>query len=317
MLVAGDRLGPSMLIVFFGVLAVFLHKKQELLGVPPLLLLGFVHPLAGAVLACFFILMSKRTTRLVFAFSLLACIVCLVFGFVVASSPMPNYDLFGDLGLSPGLSIFMVIAAIIGLFVSWPLLNRGMHLFTILLFLLVILDRSLFPLALLGLASAAGLGINVILRRRWSWPLLRDSCVLLIACGIVFTGVSHSASVVKAEPSLAFSEALSGVRQFPDGVIVSDPSMAHFAEYFSGKPSVFSGASKSPVSSYAEFVRSPRYEDARRYLDGLDYSYAYIVLNRDMLGGERRGLAFIVENNERFINVTTNHDVEVWLHIRP
>ncbi|MFH1649310.1 MAG: hypothetical protein ABIA93_02070 [Candidatus Woesearchaeota archaeon] len=322
MLSSGSQLSPAALLLFLSVLTLFVgERKPALLFIPSLLLL-FTSPISWMFVTGIQSVLGVRTR--VWKISTIAGLLLLVFmritGLAIGIPRLIPLGFVADLGHATGQSIFLLILSILGIFIAWQSLPRRIQLAFVVFIVAIFFSSEVLLLSTFVTATLGGLGLNILLRRRWGFVILRDASILLVACGLLFSCLAYVSEGSKGLPSQHMAGALSTVKAFPAGVIITPFEFSSFSSYESGKSDFFyaSGGSETSKSAiYSALLNSTKYNEAAETLAKTGAKYNYIVLTSEDLAKERSGLAFLVENSERFISVARYSDVEVWLHIRP
>jgi len=81
----------------------------------------------------------------------------------------------------------------------------------------------------------AGIGFLSLWERRWEVDLVRTLTLILVVCGLLFTGLSYLTRAVGGEPRPSQAEAFRALAAYPPGTVFSHQDNGFYIEYFSGK----------------------------------------------------------------------------------
>lgn len=266
---------PSVVFVLFVVLSAFLAGKKERL------LFVSIHLVALAVFMAF-IFLSKQ---------------------IVLSVPV------SDFGAFVGFGIFDVVLASVGFVVLWK--NTKFLAFYSALFVLVLAQVAGFdalPYLLFVSAFFAGHGFYWLYKRGWQLDLVKQLTLILIVCGLVFSGVSYATRLSSAMPDSSLAASLGWLKEnsSSSSVVLSHETNRYFVGYF---------ANRSFTVANSTVFYSRNLEATRHALDR--YSVGYIFITPEMKQGlvwsrKDEGLLFLFRNQEMFQKVYDKEGIEIW-----
>ena len=220
-------------------------------------------------------------------------------------------DLVSDIGLAPGLSLFLLLLAILGIILSWTKkLVLPNILLGIALVMYVLRTESLFLMALI-LTSFAALAWQHLAQRQWQLPTLKQFTLLLLALGLLFSLLSRLERQAEPGPTAADLEASNWIRvNFPTGIIFSPLEKAYFLQYATGLPVqeyYHQQGNLTPAILSQEDVK-----DLFPLLENNNITIIYVSAPmREKLPSDQ-GFLFLLKN-ERFKLVHSNEEAEVWV----
>lgn len=147
-------------------------------------------------------------------------------------------ELISELGAPVGFATFGLFLAGVALFSAW---KHGLPYSATYLPILIIATGFLYfprqftlyfssPLALL-----AALGFLALWEMEWEVEIIRNLSILLIGCGLLFTGLSYLNRTVNSGPFPYQAEAFRELSQQFPGKVFSHPDNGFYIEYFSSK----------------------------------------------------------------------------------
>ena len=152
---------------------------------------------------------------------------------------------------------------------------------------------------------------------KWESKLIRDLTLLIVVCGLLFSGMSYINRLSLDKPSDEIFEALSKIPS--SKVVFSDIGYGNWISY-SGKKNVWD--SFSNVEGFDEIekdmnklVESRDYFETKEILD--KYEIEFILIDKDLRekwGGS--GLLYLLRYNEESFKKIYGEDVEVWRYFK-
>ncbi len=223
-----------------------------------------------------------------------------------------------DLGGTYGFSIFAFLLAIVGAVLVWK--HKKTYYGAYAIAIAFIIASFFFPNALvfanLLVSALAGIALAQLAQRKWELTFLRQGALLVLFCGLLFSGISHAVSLADKQPTPAFFKAL----EFPPGTILTHENYGFWVEM---------AGHKAVLDPLWEELPEPEDQkwDAAAIFSSTDliktnlllkkYNVTQVLITQEMKHGllwerEELGLAFIVENSETFKKVQTDSNIEVW-----
>lgn len=297
-------------------IAYFLLKKRIYISIICFLLMPlFSYQFSILVLlAGFLYFLYNKKKKLLLLFSLL---VILIFLLILNDF---NFDFISDFGGNLGLSVFGVFILLIGLGFFWKRKRFiGLYFICLLLFLLYLKFYWIIFLLNILLCLLVAFSLLNLFKMQWESRLVRDLTVLLLVCGLLFSGISFVKSLSSSMPNEGFFEALNAI---PSGsVVLSSMNNGHWISY-AGK--------KNVIDDFANFKGYKEREndvstlfatkDLKTAISILDkYNVNFILINEQMrhkLFWENEGLLYLLKYSNNFEKTYEKDDIEVWAYIR-
>lgn len=320
----------------------FLMKKGTLYTVLSLVffsiaaLSGVFHALVSAFIVFFYAFRYKKRLRR--GYLVIAAIV-----FVLLSYSLPVYlssekagfapfeilsSFFADLGNAAGISVFAALLALVGYVLVWKYKRKYylLYVFSIMLLAFSFFNNSLLIYSNLVISFLAGIAFVYFARMRWSLRILRDFTLIILFCGLLFSGFTAVFSLQDSLPDTPLANALIWLNLNSDegDVVFSHYSNGFWIEFMSKRPVVMDGLLK-----YTPNVNG-LYLDSRQVFetDDLDkarallskYDVKYIVITKNFYDGlvwdkREKGLDFLLTNDETFKKVQQNSYVVIYEYI--
>jgi hypothetical protein len=190
----------------------------------------------------------------------------------------------------------------------------------LLIFASIYLNFVMFYLDLV-VAVLGAIGILKILERKWESDFIKIFSVLILVCGVIFSGLSFIKQMSLMEPSLRQIEALNylGEKSNPGSVIFSYYDRGLWFNYMGNKNVM------DPNFFYAPNVNE-RWKDSLVLLNSNDidttleildkYKVDYIWLDRQVkerfYGPNEINFLYQLKYDQRFKVIYRNLDVEIW-----
>ena len=168
------------------------------------------------------------------------------------------------------------------------------------LFMLSSYVESLRVLLLIPLVVLASGEIQRLLERDWELDFLKIASTILLACLALFVVVTHTQSVILAQPTESLVELIETANEDSRmGSLLVTPEIAHSAQYFSDRPIVVLNPDNPLLNEVSITEIGP-------YLVSRDVRF---ILAQQ--GDE--GFFFLVTNNEKFIKISQDQEYSLWL----
>ncbi|PIU29677.1 hypothetical protein COT07_04540 [Candidatus Woesearchaeota archaeon CG07_land_8_20_14_0_80_44_23] len=273
---------------------------------------------------------KKRFSALLGIFALMSVtyiITIAKFGLLPISFGKSLSSIVLELGALSGIGIFELILAGIGLLYAWASKDRN-YLpisMTALLLLLFLFGMNVSVYLAFACAFFSSLAINFLDERKWSLNILRGASIILILCGLLFSGLTFMGRAVNMEPDSGIVDAFSWLsNNYSGGNVLSVPKNGFYTEYFGMK--AFSDDNFEYAPNLEQRLNASQQIFYSRDLDKTMAELAknnitYIVITPEMKNGlvwrkEQEGLLFLLRNNETFKNVhlesTQAGSIEIW-----
>jgi len=233
--------------------------------------------------------------------------------------------LFSDFGSKFGISLFLFLLAIFGIYYKWHDKLRYVLIYLILLILLIAsfyLPQLLFVL-FTSLAILAAYGLFGIISYEWKSDILKKITILIVLCGLLFSSLSYISRIPEFTPTGDFIEGLNYLEGLEEGIVFSHYSRGTYISY-----------AKKPNFMDTKFTYAPdfnqRYEDSERILHGKNIKETVALINRynikyfwidkelreKLWGKNDIELLFLLKYSpENFEKIFDNGDVEIYEYI--
>ena len=231
-----------------------------------------------------------------------------------------NLNIISDFGSNIGLSIFGIFIVLFGFGFSWKK-KKLIHLYIIgfLLFLVSLKFSWVIFLLNIPFSLLIAFNLNNLVSAKWESGLIKELTVLLLICGLLFSGISSVKSLSEEEPNEGLFTALG---MLPRGsVVLSHHSNGHWISY-SGMKNVIDGFVnfeniEERDRDVNELFRTRDFNIATNILN--KYNVDYILVDNKMKHGlvwseEEEGLLFLLKYSEDFEKIYEN-DIEIWRYL--
>jgi len=272
--------------------------------------------MVAAIVLLLFLLFTRKGNAKVHATLILLIVVLLATGYyspaIAPNGGIAHY--LSDIGGIYGFGIFAFLLAIVGALQTWKhkKLYYGAYGTGIAFFIASFLFPDVLVFANVLVSVLAGVALANLALRKWQLDFLRGAVLLVIFCGLLFSGVSQGVSLAKLPPSADFFDALS----LPRGVVLSDEKYGFWIEA-AGHRAMIDSLVDDPL----------RHDDVRRLLNATDldlarslfekYNVTYVLITHEMENGlfwqrENQGLSFLTSNEGVFRKVQETQGARVW-----
>lgn len=223
-----------------------------------------------------------------------------------------------DFGGVYGYSIFATLLALIGAILIWN--YKTTYYSSFVLFTALIITSyfipHLLPYTNIIISALAGIALSALAKRKWRITYLRNITLLILFCGILFSGISHAVTLADTQPTPALFDALN----IPPGTVLA-PEQYGFWIQAAGHRTLLDPlwqhtphANEQYQDAYALFMTTEP-QTAQHLID--KYDITYILITPEMENGlvwerEEQGLSFLVENSETFKRLETGTSIRVW-----
>jgi len=234
--------------------------------------------------------------------------------------------ILSDFGSKLGISIFVLVLGFIGIYYHWKDNFRYIFIYLAVLISLLISVYIIqsFVLVFPFLTFTAAYGIVALIKHEWKSNILKQITILIIICGLLFSGLSYINRISTFTPTAGFGEGLSYIKELNSTGII-------FSDYIRG---VYISYAKKSNFMDAKFLYAPnfkqRYADSGRILHGKNiketvalinrYNIDYIWIDKELkesLWGKTdiELLFFLKYSPENFEKVFDNGDVEIYKYV--
>jgi hypothetical protein len=318
---------------------VFIQKKWSWLSIPLVVLLPFFNIvlLASLIICMFFYVyfQNKKKRKLFFTLLLVGLVVSLAYyGFMLYNTGIPHnftieesnwmnffqYMLY-DFGSGFGIGIFLLVLVIVGMSSKWDKKYTNLFMFFSVFALIVFSFFRIEVLIILNMffCVIGAWGIESFLDKRKSSTFITYTLIIVL-CGLVFSGISQLDNLVESEPNAAMVDALDYLETREDGVVLSDYRNGIYINY---------AGHKNVIDENYLFVddAEERFNDVTsvyyyRDLDSVEeifekYDIKYVLIDEQMKEEiweyDSQGLLFILQYTRDFIKLYDKDGVEVWI----
>ena len=280
---------------------------------------GTAYTIAAIAFMLILILTIKKDTKHLAA-TAIACMIILILGYAPSYVPHPGSmsEYISDLGGTYGFSIFALLLAIVGAILIWEHKQKYYGAYAI--FIIFLISSVFFPglivFANVLVSGLAGVALASLAQRKWELNFLRQAALLVLFCGLLFSGISHAVILADKPPTRAFFKAI----EFQPGTILTHEQYGFWIE---------SAGHKAVIDPLWKELTEPeeRTWDAAALFSSTDlqktsillkkYNITHVLITPEMKHGllwerEQQGLDFLVENSETFKRLQTGSNIKVW-----
>ncbi|HIJ11771.1 TPA: hypothetical protein HA278_06955 [Candidatus Woesearchaeota archaeon] len=228
------------------------------------------------------------------------------------SIPQLSADFISDLGGMSGMSFFVIMIALVGLFTAWKrksfIVTYFFLLFTIATYIYA--PQTIFVLTLVTIVFAA-FGLQKLVERKWILEGIRTFTLLLLLLGLLFSLSTYEQRLHTFSPMADQVDALTWLHDTTPGDVrvFSNAENEHFIRYFAERDA-FSSYNKNQQKTDAIF-NATSVSLLFRLLEEDNIKYIYLTpqLKQEL---ERNQQFIYLLENERFKLEYHANDVEVW-----
>lgn len=295
--------------VLFLLLAYFVFDKKYLKAGITFFFIPFFDLISAffifAMLICYFLYIKRKR---LFLYSLIFLLLILNFVFYKNF----NFNFISDFGSKIGLSIFSVFLFFVGFGLFWRK-KRFLLLYLICLILFLFYLKFSWLLIYLNLFLAILVTVCFIelFERGWESNIIKNMTLLLLVCGLLFSGLSYAKAISEDVPNEEFFVALGLIE---DKAVVFSSFENRYLINYAGKRSVV----ESERRDFDDILMLRDAEITKFLLDKYNVEYILIdnKMEKDIWGGERKGLLWVLNyDTEHFINIYYGKYVAIWRYI--
>ncbi|MBW2969868.1 hypothetical protein KY319_01970 [Candidatus Woesearchaeota archaeon] len=321
-LIASGTLGSPNSFVLALILAGawLVRTKWWWLSIPVFILASIsalAYTIAAFTLLLLLILIQKNKKALIPA---IICVVIFAINYYPPKIPIQKgiIQYISDLGGIYGFSIFAALLAIVGAALVWKYKKTYYGAYAV---VIIFLATSFFMPELLIFANIlisalAGIALSKLAERKWQLSFLREAALLVLFCGLLFSGISQAVNISKMQPMPEFFKAL----EFPPGTVLTHENYGFWVEIAGHKAITDPLWKEIPDSKdikwdVAMMFGSTEMEKTEKLLK--EYNITHILITPEMKHGlvwerEEQGLNFLVENNEMFKKIKQETSIGVY-----
>lgn len=233
--------------------------------------------------------------------------------------PLPETitQFISDFGGTYGFSIFALLLAIVGMTLVWKHKTHYYATFTLVLAGLIttFFQPHLIIFANLIISALAGEALSKLANRKWNLPYMRNATLLVLFCGLLFSGIAHAKTLANLDPQEDF---FNNLPKEPSTIFTHE-NYGFWLSYSGHTPLI------DPLWT---LVPDPdeQYGDAMTLFRTIDldtanalinkYNITHILITDEMHGlvweRDDQGLAFLVGNSETFKTTQTGKTLTIW-----
>ncbi len=294
---------------------------------------GALHTLMAAVSWYFFIAHGRSSKKIFGAFIAASSILLLSYhvprylsqNVILLAQPNHLAQFIADFGGTTGISVFSLLLAGMGFVLMWK--HKKTH-YSMLAASLVIVCWSFFEPHLmvyttLLTAFFGGIAFASLACMRWKVKMLKNFCLLVLFCGLLFSTIS-TAAVLRDQPPLPETrEALLWLKDnaLPGKTVFTHYTNGFFVEYWAHHP-VLTDAAYSQADTAEELFKdsqelfmSNNLVTTSKLLE--KHQVGYILITQDMREGlvwekPGSGLDYLLTNNETFKKLHSTNFTHIW-----
>jgi len=228
-----------------------------------------------------------------------------------------------DFGADPGLGIFSVFIGIIGIIISWKdKKNHTIFYYTIISLALMSLYNTLILIFLdMLLIFYGGYALSILLKSRWSSPILKNYVLILAICGLLFSSGSYIKRLSEAGPYYPEILSLKWLKTKNKSIVLSHyeygfliEAISEFESY-TDKSYFLHSKDRTRIQLSNEIFQSRNLNKIKRFFDTSDIRYIWI--NKAMKQGQvweksEQGIVLILENSREFKKIYNYLGIEIW-----
>ena len=227
-------------------------------------------------------------------------------------------DLVTDLGGIGGASFFVILLAIIGLFITFKEKEHRVLFIPLLISLLLSLLSTVFILLLVILFSiSAALTITHLTKRQWTLPTLQNFTLFLIFLGILFSTISYEERLSTEGLTQQELKALDWIKDntAPTSIILTLPENGPYVKGLAQRPVYYSIEQNdhSTANKTMQMLKASYVQEIFPLLEENNITFIYINPKTKEIIGENQGILFLLQN-ERFRLAYSNSEIELWTY---
>jgi len=232
-------------------------------------------------------------------------------------------SMFFIFGNTFGLSLFVFILSLFGLFYLFKELKRKKLIYIYLSFILFYLINYFFSYFIFYfnflVSILGGYGFIKLFERKWESSDIKKWMVFIVICSVLFSGLSFFGWYARAMPTEEIINGLLFLKDKENGVVFSDISRGVWINSIADKENVVD-----------KFTRNKtKIEDVQKFLYGINekeidyfiakYHIKYVFIDKEMKDklwkNDEEGLLYVLKFGKKFKRVYNEDNVEIWKHI--
>ncbi|RJQ17256.1 hypothetical protein C4573_04355 [Candidatus Woesearchaeota archaeon] len=238
------------------------------------------------------------------------------------------HELFVEFGVLAGISLPLLILAIIGIAIKWP---QQRLLFAAYLLLILFFIGAMYSTMItiyLGflLPFFGGFALRYFLERKWSIQVLRNITLLLIFCSLLFSVISFVDQTTQEKPNPEMVHALTILKDFSDKqeLVFSSPQNGFFIEKYAERKAFLDGKSYEypdytiKKETYETLIASRNFETTSALLEKNNIQYFYIdtQMKQQLWNNREDGLLFLLMRSRNFVRIYASADIEIYQYVK-
>ncbi len=225
-------------------------------------------------------------------------------------------SIFVDFGGSFGISSFIFILGIIGLFSCWYFYKKYVIFYIFCIFTIIssLFNSEFIFFSSLFLSAFAGYALYLIFVMQWELSFIKNASLLVLFCSLFFSYLSFmfAASSVLPHEDIKMGFLWLSSFDLSDSLIFSSPANGWWIEYFSSNSALLHANSENSERIFKEIMNAGDIFVVKKILD--KYSVSFLVISNDFYSsfGGNEGLLFLLKDSETFKRVYSNDYLEIW-----
>lgn len=247
--------------------------------------------------------------------SILFTILIIISSIISSTNPLVKSqsitELISDLGAQHGLGIFNILLGIIGLYVIWRVKK---HILPNFMLLALLISSFYIPNMQIYInvvfAITASYAITAFIVMRWKLKPIKFLTILIILCGLIFSGISYADRLSSQPPGKEIISSLQWLNKNSeeDSNILSINQNKHWIETIADRN--FIGI----TNNTEELLQTRNLEKAKNILEEEEINYIYITsdMEKKLWQREDQGVLFLFRNKETFKEVYQEDSISIW-----
>jgi hypothetical protein len=240
----------------------------------------------------------------------------------LALQPLSEY--FSNLGGLYGFGAFSMLLALVGLLFVWQNERRSISIYVMAMCiaLLTLPDIKLSIYLTFFVALLGGIGFIRLYRMKWQLKEIKFLSLLLLACGLLFSGTLSIGSLASSGPNEQLVASLQWLHGMDTKVVFTHHTRAAWVQAIAGKKVLLDEHDRYDLQSRLTYNDSQTLFYSRNLQKTKSlfnsYNITHILIDSKMRHGlvwnkEEEGLLFLFRNNETFKKIYDEEEVEIWL----
>ena len=307
----GERFGIAFVLSLV-ISYLVIKEKYKFLVLPFIVLLLFDISITIFALTCLglYLLYFKKDKSIFYGIVTIIFLLLLIIG-------KWKFNLISDFGSNIGVSVFALVFVLFCFTVFWRKLLPMFGILFILILISLKFEFGIFYLSVF-LSVLLSLCLANVYDAKWESELIRDFMILLVFCGLLFSGLSYTNRLSQEMPHQEIFDALESL---PEGAVVfSDITYGHWITY-SGKKNVWDTFTR--ISNFDEIEKELNSAiDSRdsfltkQILDKYNVDYIFVdpALTEKWNG---KGIIYLLEyDSGQFRRIYDRDGTIIWRHYK-